>query len=288
MSKALCSVSLCLAVISVQLVTAGCQVSKQKTLADNGLTLYPAAQSLSQCRLEDIVIHATKTVNDEMLKTRMIRRVAEKSRKAVVSIYTNRETKKGSFTAKQMALGSGFIIHPSGYVITNSHVIEDDKDIMVRTNINESFSAALIARDCEYDLALLKIQGWDREFPVIPMGKSELLGVGDMTIAIGHPLGLGFSVTSGIISQLDLCLAGKLKNRGLRIRYIQTDTAINPGSSGGPLITLTGSWIGVNIAGIPGAQGISFAIPSIQVRDFLNSVINAKNYRSNIDENRLN
>jgi serine protease Do len=99
-----------------------------------------------------------------------------------------------------------------------------------------------------------------------------VVGVGDLVIAVGNPLGLGHTVTSGIISQTGRNLSGVLDEEARQIRFIQTDTAINPGSSGGPLITLTCAWVGVNTAGATEAQGIGFAVPSSQVREFLDQV----------------
>jgi S1-C subfamily serine protease len=143
---------------------------------------------------------------------------------------------------------------------------------MVLTRDGASYNVIVMARDPVFDLALLKIQGSNRELPVLPMGDSEAVGVGDMVIAVGNPLGLGHTVTSGIISQTNRDLSGVSDKDARRIKYIQTDTAINPGSSGGPLITLAGAWIGVNTAGAVDAQGIGFAVPSSQVREFLDEI----------------
>jgi S1-C subfamily serine protease len=171
-------------------------------------------------------------------------------------------------------LGSGFFIHPSGYLLTNNHVIKAAVDIRVLTRDGVDLGVIVVARYPVFDLALLKIKDSNREFPVIPMGDSEAVGVGDLVIAVGNPLGLGHTVTSGIISQTGRNLSGVLdKDKAARqIRFIQTDTAINPGSSGGPLITLTCAWVGVNTAGVTEAQGIGFAVPSSQVREFLDKI----------------
>jgi serine protease DegS len=108
------------------------------------------------------------------------------------------------------------------------------------------------------------------------MGDSDAIAVGDMTIAVGNPLGLGHTVTFGIVSQTGRNLSGVSDEEGRPIQFIQTDTAINPGSSGGPLITLTGAWVGVNTAGAIGAEGIGFAVPSAQVLEFLDEVLAGK------------
>jgi S1-C subfamily serine protease len=135
----------------------------------------------------------------------------------------------------------------------------------------------VIARDPVYDLALLKVNAADgRLFSALPMGDSNQAAAGDMVLAVGNPLGLGHTVTSGIVSQTGRNLTNDAKNEGRHVEYIQTDTAINPGSSGGPLITLNGNWIAVNTAGITEAQGLGFSVPSAQVRSFLQSVIAGK------------
>jgi serine protease Do len=105
------------------------------------------------------------------------------------------------------------------------------------------------------------------------MGASDEIGVGDHVVAIGNPLGLGHSVTKGVVSQTGRNLFGKFDHEDRPTDFIQMDVAINPGSSGGPLLTLAGAWVGVNTATISQAEGISFAVPSRQVEDFLRSVL---------------
>ena len=108
------------------------------------------------------------------------------------------------------------------------------------------------------------------------MGDSESIGVGEFTIAVGNPLGLGHTVTFGIVSQTGRNLSGIEEGVGRTVHFIQMDTAINPGSSGGPLITLTGSWIGVNTAAAIGAQNIGFAVPSKLALEFIDEVLAGK------------
>ena len=138
----------------------------------------------------------------------------------------------------------------------------------------------VVARDPVYDLALLRVVKPKQKFPVLPMGDSEQVGVGDGVIAVGNPLGLGHTVTWGIISQTNRNLQGVEPEDDVRVvSFIQTDTAINPGSSGGPLITLSGAWIGVNTAGVVTAQNIGFAVPSKQVAEFIDGVLAGKGDR---------
>ena len=219
------------------------------------------------------------------MHTQLIRQVAEKSRQAVVSVYAQTKTPYRitlfpiplpgmgvPVRVPGVGLGSGFFIHPSGYLLTNDHVVRRAEKVNVLTQDGTDFDVIIVARDPVYDLALLKVIESDQEFHVLPMGDSKEIDSGDMVIAVGNPLGLGHTVTSGIISHTGRNLSGKPEKGKRQIRFIQSDAAINPGSSGGPLITLTGAWIGVNTAGASSGQGIGFAVPSEQVREFLDMI----------------
>jgi S1-C subfamily serine protease len=253
--------------------------------------LYPEAKDLRDAQPGDLFMVSSNTVDDVVLTSRLIHGVAQISGEAVVSVYVTTSTTArvsllpipGWGTPVEVpgsALGSGFFIHPSGYLLTNDHVIKDADEIKVKTLAGDDFQVSVIARDPTFDLALLRVVEPDREFPTLPMGDSEEIGIGDFVIAVGNPLGLGHTVTEGIISQTGRNLEAYLREQQSdeeeekrRILYLQTSTAINPGSSGGPLITLTGAWIGVNTAGITEAQNIGFAVPSSQVREFLDNVM---------------
>jgi S1-C subfamily serine protease len=280
--------------ILVLLLSAGCITLEEQeaTFPTEGpVLLRPAARELRGARPEDLVVETKNTVAKMPLHTQLIRQVAEKAKEGVVSIYVKTATPARvrllpiripglgiPVRLPGTGLGSGFFIHPSGYLLTNNHVIKDAVDIRVLTSDGVDYGVIIVARDPVFDLALLKVKGSEREFPALSMGDSEAVGVGDLVIAVGNPLGLGHTVTSGIISQTERNLSGVLdKDEAARqIRFIQTDTAINPGSSGGPLITLTCAWIGVNTAGVTEAQGIGFAVPSSQVREFLDKVRTGK------------
>jgi serine protease Do len=170
-------------------------------------------------------------------------------------------------------VGSGFFIHSSGYILTNNHVVSGARDIRVVTSDDEDHEVIVVARDPTYDLALLKVKGVDKGFKALPLGNSDKVGVGDFAIAVGNPLGLGHTVTFGVISQTGQNLSGIDDEEVRNIEFLQTDAAINPGSSGGPLITLSGACVGVNTAGIVEAQNIGFAVPTSLVREFLNEVL---------------
>jgi len=157
------------------------------------------------------------------------------------------------------SLGSGFIIDPSGVVVTNNHVIADADEINVILNDGSKLPAELIGRDTKSDLALLRVHP-DKPLKAVRFGDSDKLRLGEWVIAIGNPFSLGGTVTAGIVSARNRDI-----NSGPYDNYIQTDAAINRGNSGGPLFNLNGDVVGVNTAIISpsgGSIGIGFAVPS--------------------------
>ncbi len=158
------------------------------------------------------------------------------------------------------AVGSGFIIHPDGHVLTNNHVVESASEIKVRLNDKREYPARIVGTDPRTDVALVRIEAEGVDFTSVPLGDSAALSVGEGVVAIGNPLGLNHTVTTGIISALErrgLSPGGK----ELDSDFIQTDASINPGNSGGPLISMAGAVIGINTAINARGQGIGFAIP---------------------------
>ena len=156
---------------------------------------------------------------------------------------------------KQRALGSGFIIDGSGYIVTNNHVIEGADTIVVTLSNKKEYDAKLIGRDPKTDLALLRIED-SKDLNPLAIGDSDALSVGEWVVAIGSPFGLEQTVTAGIVSA-----KGRVIGAGPYDDFIQTDASINPGNSGGPLINMKGEVIGINTAIIAGGTGIGFAIP---------------------------
>lgn len=157
------------------------------------------------------------------------------------------------------SLGSGFIIDKTGFIVTNNHVIEGADQITVVLHNERKLEAKLIGRDPKTDLALLKVKS-DKPLPHVPFGNSDKSRVGDWVLAIGNPLGLGGSVTAGIISA-----RGRDIRSGPYDDYIQTDAPINRGNSGGPLFNIKGEVIGINTAILSpsgGSIGIGFSIPA--------------------------
>lgn len=156
------------------------------------------------------------------------------------------------------SVGSGFVVHEAGYIVTNAHVVAQASDVRVLFADKSSEPADVVAVDAQHDLAVLKVEA-RRPLPYLKLGNSDDLMIGETVIAIGNPLGLEHTVTAGIVSAL---------NRELRfnedVQYtglIQTDTAINPGNSGGPLLNVLGELIGINTAIRGDAQNVGFSIP---------------------------
>ena len=171
---------------------------------------------------------------------------------------------------KTQALGSGVIIDPKGYILTNAHVIDKASKIFVAlSEESKELEATLIGQDNRLDLAVLKIKNAG-VYSYLQPGRSEDLMLGETVIAIGNPLGLGHSITTGIVSstQRRIQVAESLSSV-----FIQTDALINPGNSGGPLININGELIGINTAIARQAQGIGFSIPINTAKRVLKDLI---------------
>ena len=208
---------------------------------------------------------------------------AKKAAPAVVSINTSKAVRHprsndpwfqfffgDQGTQEQTGLGSGVIISPDGYILTNNHVVEGADDIEVTLTDSRQAKAQVIGTDPETDLAVLKI-ALDK-LPVIVLGNSDQIDVGDRVLAIGNPFGVGQTVTSGIVSALGRSQLGinTFEN------FIQTDAAINPGNSGGALVDASGNLLGINTAIYSrsgGSMGIGFAIPVSTAKLVLDGIV---------------
>ncbi len=204
--------------------------------------------------------------------------VANSALPAVVSVQTERgrrsapfqpfgffndpSDRQGAFDERTVeGLGSGTIIREDGIVLTNYHVVTGSRGIRIRLSDEREFSAEVVGTDAETDLAVLRIEGDIGILPILPLGNSDEVEIGQWVMAIGSPFGLFQSVTTGIISATGRVGTG-ITTYG---NFMQTDAAINPGNSGGPLVNLRGEMIGVNTAIFSqtgGHQGVGFAIPS--------------------------
>lgn len=162
------------------------------------------------------------------------------------------------------AVGSGFIVDPEGYIVTNNHLVADADQVIVTLNDNTELKATVVGRDRRTDIAVLKVNT-NKKLPFVQWGDSEKIRTGDQIIAIGNPFGLGGTVTSGIVSHLGRNIGGNSRYGDFINGYIQTDASINMGNSGGPMFDMSGKVVGVNTAiySPTGASvGIGFAIPS--------------------------
>jgi serine protease Do len=177
--------------------------------------------------------------------------IIESSIEAVVTIRTD------------ISQGTGFLIHEDGYIITNAHVLSGGSKVSAFTSEHEEIPATLIDYDTELDLALLKING---NYKILELGNSDDVSIGERVIAIGNPLGLQFSVSQGIVSAIHRPGPNELEI------YIQTDTPLNPGNSGGPLINREGEAIGINNFKIGSGESLGFALESNYIKDFVNDV----------------
>ncbi len=202
--------------------------------------------------------------------------IVEKAKPAVVAIYTNVVIDRGAYfgLVESTVAGSGFIITENGYIVTNAHVIEDARSVVVYLEDERTYDATVVGADSYADVAVLKVDAED--LPTVPLGDSDQLLVGELAIAIGNPTGkLRGTVTSGIVSALDRDMPES------PIPLIQTDAALNSGNSGGALLNAYGEVIGINQLKIVYAdsgrdepiQGISFAIPSNAAKTIIESLI---------------
>ena len=169
----------------------------------------------------------------------------------------------------ERSLGSGVVIRPDGYILTNEHVILQSGKVQIQLADDRKLDARLVGADSDSDLAVLKVDTGQR-LPYIPPGTSDDLMIGETVIAIGNPFGLSHTVTTGVVSALNRSL-----NTGERTYYdfIQTDASINPGNSGGPLLNIKGELIGINTAIYGKAQGIGFAIPISRAKRIIQELI---------------
>ena len=177
--------------------------------------------------------------------------IIEDAIKSVVTIRTD------------ISQGTGFIIDSEGYIVTNYHIMENAKSAGIFTYDSETYSVKLIGYDGTFDIALLKIEG---DFEKLNFDDSDDIQIGEKVIAIGNPLGLQFSVSEGIISATHREGISGINS------YIQTDAALNPGNSGGPLINKEGDVIGINNFKISGAESLGFALESNQIKETINEI----------------
>ena len=304
------------AIIFLGMLT-GCSVSQSAKQADKILVTSESpifdkrfeSVSLKNIDLENFWVHGDSSDDREPvpLDNHTFSRITGKVKQAVVNIYTirveERDVKFGispndllpiripivsnildiipfqvpiPFKSEGFSLGSGFLINREGYILTNAHVISNAVNIhVVLAEGKKEYPAKIIGIDRLTDTALIKIEP-DFVPTVLPFGDSDQLQMGEMVLAIGNPLGFQHSVTSGLISAKERATP----HAGNRYtNFLQTDSAINPGSSGGPLINLYGEVVGINTAIVEQAQLIGFAIPINTVKGVMGMLIIGKTER---------
>jgi S1-C subfamily serine protease len=190
----------------------------------------------------------------------------EKVKTAVVKIELYKLDKNKEVP---VGTGSGFLFSSDGFLFTNSHVVHNAEIIKIKLHDGSTAIANLVGEDPDTDLAILKITG--SEFTPVKLGDAEILKIGQLVIAIGNPLGFQHTVTAGVVSALGRTLEGQTGR--MMDSMIQTDAALNPGNSGGPLINTDGEVVGVNTATIRGAQGLCFAISITTAKEVANQLI---------------
>jgi serine protease Do len=163
----------------------------------------------------------------------------------------------------QKGMGSGVIISKDGYVLTNNHVVDGAKEVIITLADQKEYKGRIIGTDRQTDVAVVKIDAHE-SFPASTLGNSDALKVGDWVVAIGNPFGLDRTVTAGIVSA-----KGRVIGAGPYDNFIQTDASINPGNSGGPLLNMQGEVVGINTAIVAQGQGIGFAIPVNMVKTLI-------------------
>ncbi len=295
---------------------AGCSVSRttnsDKVLVTHDSPIFDKrfeSVSLKDINLKNFWDHSDLTDDLEPvpLDNHTFSRITEQVKQAVVNIYTirleERDAKFGiapndllpiriplvsnildiipfqvpiPYKEEGFSLGSGFLVNREGYILTNAHVISNSVNIrVVLSEGKKEYPATIIGIDRMTDTALIKIEP-DFTPTVLPFGDSDKLRMGEVVLAMGNPLGFQHSVTSGLISAKERSVphAGDRYNN-----FIQTDSAINPGSSGGPLVNLHGEVVGINTAIIEQAQLIGFAIPINVVKDVMAMLITGKTER---------
>ena len=251
------------------LVTLKPEWLNQRTSLANGVTLIEAAPSATGVVMPGSLSPAAKVASPAVVS------IATTQAKAPKQNYQNDPWFRFFYgdredEAPQQGLGSGVIVSPEGYILTNNHVIEGAQEIEVTLSDSRRAIAKVIGADPDTDLAVLRIN-LDR-LPVIALGNSDTAQVGDRVLAIGNPFGVGQTVTSGIVSALGRNQLGinTFEN------FIQTDAAINPGNSGGALVDVNGNLMGINTAIYSrsgGNMGIGFAIPVSTARQVLEGIV---------------
>ena len=235
----------------------------------NNVLSFLSGEQSAQKRNMPIASSDLPVSDEELLDaySRAVIGVVEKVGPAVVSIGTKRQMRSRGFGGE--GAGSGLIIAPDGYVLTNNHVVEDAVELEVGLTDGNTYKAEIVGTDPETDLAVVRAGA--NGLPAAELGDSKALRAGQLVIAIGNPFGFQSTVSTGVISALGRALRSKTGR--LIENVIQTSVPLNPGNSGGPLVDSRGRVIGINTAMINMAQGISFAVPANTAKWVVSEII---------------
>lgn len=247
------------------------------------------AASASSLLAQDLARGPSLLVQDTLSRNALRRtaevQAVERTKWATVNIHSERNVAGDSYTLNPAqnrvnGMGTGIIIDPRGYIVTNQHVVDDVTLLRIRLADGTSQNAVIISRNPETDLALIKIET-ATPLPTMPLGTSQDLLVGETVLAIGNAYGYEHTVSRGIVSAIkrDVSLNKDMSYKAL----IQTDASINPGNSGGPLVNIHGELVGVNVAIRAGAQGIGFAIPVDHMIKSVGEMLQARRRQASYD-----
>ncbi|PGK51107.1 peptidase S1 [Priestia megaterium] len=223
---------------------------------------YRISSFLSSKKPDSVVVKTTTSHASLATLSDEIERIANKSKPSILWINSN---------ASEDAFGTGFVIEYKNkkYVLTNHHVVESDGETTAYLSNDKEVTMKIVGYDLDLDLAILAFEK-EIDIPALSLASSKNVSIGDFVIAIGHPLGLDYSTTFGIISATKRDL--QLDDTSFK-NLLQTDAAINPGNSGGPLFNLDGKVIGINTAIMEDSQGLGFAVPSTDISSVLDELI---------------
>ncbi len=246
-------------------------VEAQTTTSPNSVTPKNVTASQKQASA-----HSAAQLTPEELANMRVYQTANAS---VVSITTSMVRYDSVFGlpvgGESEGAGSGAVLDRQGHIITNYHVVEDANEITVTFANNKTYIAKLVGADAEYDIAVLKIDAPVNELAPIPIGRSDSISVGQKAYVLGNPFGLGGTLTTGIVSNLNRSLPSRVEGRAMT-GMVQTDAAMNPGNSGGPLLNSSAEMIGMCVAirsSVGQNSGIGFAIPINRIRRFVPELI---------------
>jgi serine protease Do len=234
----------------------------------NGVSLRPVWAALAVCAAL-LTVPGCATLGGQDAP---VIRAKDKVAPALVHIRPVKEVFAGGKKTEMLAVGSGFIISPDGYVVTNEHVAGESSSVQCVLSDHREVGAKVVGVDADTDIAVLKLDTTEK-LPWVRMGRSANLEAGQTVLALGSPHGLARSVSKGIVSVTNRYLGGDGPMESPFNDWIQTDAAINPGNSGGPLVNLKGDVVGVNARVLSGAENVGFAIPIDTAREVVEAII---------------